>query len=76
MTLTFNFWNDRKSFNLGIKKENWDWYLVYCLLFLYWTQEVFRSDPFMVRAYDRVVDGQTLEFHYDNGVIIDQTGSE
>ena len=31
--------------------------------------------PFMVRAYDRVVDGQTLEFQYDNGRIIDQTGS-
>jgi hypothetical protein len=31
--------------------------------------------PFMVRAYDRVVDGQTLEFQYDNGGVVDQTGS-
>jgi hypothetical protein len=30
---------------------------------------------FMVRAYDRVVDGVTVEFHYDNGNIVDQTGS-
>ena len=32
--------------------------------------------PFMVRAYDRMVDGRTLEFQYDNGKIIDQTGGE
>jgi hypothetical protein len=32
--------------------------------------------PYMVRAYDRVIDGQTLDFQYDNGKIIDQTGSE
>jgi hypothetical protein len=31
--------------------------------------------PFMARAYDRVVDGQTLEFQYDGGTILDQTGS-
>jgi hypothetical protein len=31
--------------------------------------------PFMVRAYDRVVDGQTLELQRDNGNIIDLTGS-
>ena len=31
--------------------------------------------PFMVRAYDRSLDGQTLEFQYENGKIIDQTGS-
>jgi hypothetical protein len=30
---------------------------------------------FMVRAYDRVVDGVTVEFHYDNGNIVDQTGT-
>jgi hypothetical protein len=26
--------------------------------------------------YDRVVDGQTLEFQYDKGEILDQTGIE
>jgi hypothetical protein len=31
--------------------------------------------PFMVRAYDRVLDGQTLEFQHDSGRIVDQTGS-
>lgn len=31
--------------------------------------------PFMVRAYDRVLDGHTLEFQYDNGRIVDQTRS-
>lgn len=31
--------------------------------------------PFMARAYDRTVDGQTLEFQHDNGKIVDQTGS-
>lgn len=29
----------------------------------------------MVRAYDRVVDGKTLEFQYDNDRIVDQTES-
>jgi hypothetical protein len=31
--------------------------------------------PFMVRAYDRTVDGRTLEFQYKDGKIVDQTGS-
>lgn len=30
--------------------------------------------PFMVRAFDRTVDGQMLEFAYDDGKIVDQTG--
>ncbi len=31
--------------------------------------------PFMVRAFDRTVDGLTLEFQHDNGKIVDRTGS-
>ncbi len=31
--------------------------------------------PFMVRAFDRTVDGQMLEFAYDGDKIVDQTGS-
>jgi len=31
--------------------------------------------PFMVRAFDRTVDGLTLEFAYDGDKIVDQTGS-
>jgi hypothetical protein len=36
---------------------------------------LFSLHPFMARAYDRVVDGQTLKFRYEYGRIIDQTGS-
>ncbi|MGH9992988.1 MAG: DUF3179 domain-containing protein [Nitrososphaera sp.] len=32
--------------------------------------------PFMVRAYDRVVDEQTLEFRFVDGKLIDQIGGE
>jgi hypothetical protein len=36
---------------------------------------LFSLHSFMARAFDSVVDGQTLEFQYDEGKIIDQTGS-
>ena len=30
--------------------------------------------PYMVRVYDRIVDGEILKFQYENGRLVDQTG--